>query len=232
VDVASLIADVDTRLADPAKVIDDLAKAAGLKTAAIHWPATRNAHSLDWSAPDVGKEELVRKYATPELLAECKEAGLNVIYGDEGKTISRTESIAEDETLTKVFNMILHKHRPNLALLHVVAVDHIEDGARLAQWLDRSRHAAGLHQDLGQDLERPHAIGAVVAEQTAMDLQGLAHQRLGERSSIMAVSKSVCSGGGTAPAVPVSPCRGGPSFLCCSAVARRQRRGHAESAPK
>src|SRR4051794_30744230 len=39
--------------------IYDVAKAAGLKTAAIHWPATRNAHSLDWTSPDVGKAELV-----------------------------------------------------------------------------------------------------------------------------------------------------------------------------
>ena len=61
--------------------LQQLGERSDISAAAIHWPATRNAHSLDWTAPDVGKEELVRKYATPELLAECKEAGLNVIYG-------------------------------------------------------------------------------------------------------------------------------------------------------
>src|SRR3954453_10393508 len=66
--------------------IYDLAKAAGLKTAAIRWPATRNARSLDWSAPDVGTVELVEKYTTPALLEECKETKLDVIYGNEGKT--------------------------------------------------------------------------------------------------------------------------------------------------
>jgi predicted AlkP superfamily pyrophosphatase or phosphodiesterase len=31
----------------------DLAKARGLKTAAIRWPATRNARTLDWTIPDM-----------------------------------------------------------------------------------------------------------------------------------------------------------------------------------
>ncbi len=106
--------------------IYDLAKGAGLKTAAIHWPATRNAKSLDWTSPDVGKAELVEKYTTPELLKECKEAGHHIVYGNAGKTISRTESIEEDIMWTKIFNMILSKHRPNLALMHVLAVDHTE----------------------------------------------------------------------------------------------------------
>src|SRR6185436_18569428 len=61
--------------------IYDLAKSAGLKTAAIHWPASRNARSLDWTSPDVGKAELVEKYTTPVLLEECKEAGHKIVYG-------------------------------------------------------------------------------------------------------------------------------------------------------
>src|SRR4029079_19801131 len=96
--------------------IYDLAKAAWLTTAAIRWPASRNAKSLDWTSPDVGKAELVSKYTTPELLDECKAEGLNVIYGDEGKTISRSESISEDDMWTKIFCTVLHKHRPNLGL--------------------------------------------------------------------------------------------------------------------
>ena len=94
--------------------IYDLAKAAGMKTVAIRWPATRNARSLDFTCPDVGKAELVTKYTTPALLDECKQAGFDIVFGDEGKTVSRSESIAKDEMWTHVFNMLLHKHRPNL----------------------------------------------------------------------------------------------------------------------
>src|SRR3954452_14764003 len=89
----------------------DLAKAAGLKTAGVRWPATRNARAIDWNAPDLGKLELVEKYTTPELIEECKDAKLDIIYGNEGKTLSRSETIEQDETWTRVFNMILHKHR-------------------------------------------------------------------------------------------------------------------------
>ena len=53
----------------------------------------------------------------------------------------RSESIAEDDMLTHVFNMILHKHRPNLALLHVIAVDHTQhnDGPRSEGAYTRAR---------------------------------------------------------------------------------------------
>lgn len=56
--------------------IYDLAKAAGMKTAAVKWPATRNAKTLDWTTPDCGKDSLVLKYSTPELLKECADAGI------------------------------------------------------------------------------------------------------------------------------------------------------------
>jgi predicted AlkP superfamily pyrophosphatase or phosphodiesterase len=136
--------------------IYDLAKAAGLKTAAIKWPATRNAHSLDWTCPDVGKAELVSKYTTPALLDECKQAGYDVVYGDEGKTVSRGESIAKDEMWTHIFNMILHNHRPNLALLHVIAVDHTEhvDGPRSDGAYETVKAADGQVREVWEELQK------------------------------------------------------------------------------
>ncbi len=136
--------------------IYDLAKAAGLRTAAIKWPATRNAHSLDWTAPDVGKEELVRKYTTPALLKECKTAGYDIVYGDQGKDISRSRSIEEDELWTQVFNMILHKHRPNLALLHLVAVDHTQhiDGPRSEGAYEAIKASDSQVRDVWEELQR------------------------------------------------------------------------------
>ncbi len=136
--------------------IYDLAKAAGLKTLAIKWPTTRNAHSLDLTCPDVGKVELVSKYTTPELLDECKQAGYDVIYGDEGKTVSQSESIAKDEMWTHVFNMLLHKHRPNLALLHVIAVDHVEhiEGPRSAAAYETVKAADGQVRQVWEELQK------------------------------------------------------------------------------
>lgn len=106
--------------------IYDLAKGAGMKTVAIKWPATRNAKTLDMTCPDVGKAAHVKKYTTPALLDECKKAGYDIVYGDEGKTVSHEECITKDDMWTDIFNMLLHNHRPNLGLLHVIAVDHTE----------------------------------------------------------------------------------------------------------
>jgi predicted AlkP superfamily pyrophosphatase or phosphodiesterase len=136
--------------------IYDLAKAAGLKTAAIRWPATRNAKSLDWTVPDVGKAELVSKYTTPELLDECKAEGFDIVFGDEGKTVSSAESIQKDEMWTKVFNSVVHKHRPSLALLHVVAVDHTEhsDGPRSSGAYEAIKAADGQVKQVWEQLQK------------------------------------------------------------------------------
>src|SRR4051812_11236204 len=52
----------------------DLAKARGMTTAAVRWPASRNARTLDWAIPDVATDELLHRYTTRGLEAECKKA--------------------------------------------------------------------------------------------------------------------------------------------------------------
>ncbi|HVI77324.1 MAG TPA: ectonucleotide pyrophosphatase/phosphodiesterase, partial [Candidatus Acidoferrum sp.] len=134
----------------------DLAKAAGLKTAGIRWPATRNARAVDWNAPDLGKLELVEKYTTPALMDECKKAKLDILFGNEGKTLSRSQTVDQDETWTRTFNMVLHRHRPNLALLHVVAVDHTEhiDGPRSDEAYEVIKAADGQVRQVWDELQK------------------------------------------------------------------------------
>ena len=105
----------------------DLANAAGMKTTGIRWPATRNAKTLDWAIPDVINTNLLRKYTTPALLAECENAGIDIFAGDKTEPGSGSPPPKPtDETCVRVFNFILHQHRPSLALLHVIDVDHTE----------------------------------------------------------------------------------------------------------
>jgi predicted AlkP superfamily pyrophosphatase or phosphodiesterase len=108
--------------------IYDLAKAAGLKTAGIRWPATRNAKTLDWTIPDILTTNLLREFTTPALFAECEKAGIDIFASDTtAEPGSGTPSPKPtDEICTRVFNLILHEHRPQLALLHVIDVDHTE----------------------------------------------------------------------------------------------------------
>jgi predicted AlkP superfamily pyrophosphatase or phosphodiesterase len=100
--------------------IYDLAKAAGLRTAAIRWPASRNAKTLDWTFPDVATNKLLHESTTPGLMEECQKAGVwaDGVPQESGKT---TVDMA-----TNVFDFVVHTHRPNLALLHIIDVDHTE----------------------------------------------------------------------------------------------------------
>lgn len=107
--------------------IYDLVNAAGMKTAGIRWPATRNAKTLDWAIPDVINTNLLRKYTTPALLAECEKAGIDIFADDKTETGSGSPPPKPtDENCVRVLNFILHEHHPSLALLHVIDVDHTE----------------------------------------------------------------------------------------------------------
>ena len=103
----------------------------GLKTAAVRWPATRNAKTLDWTFPDVAADDILHRYTTPELLAECQKLG---IWADGEATESgkRDLRIVSDAMCMRVFLHILDRHRPNLALLHLINIDHVQhlDGPR------------------------------------------------------------------------------------------------------
>lgn len=105
--------------------IYDVAKADGLKTAAIRWPATRNAQSLDWTMPDVGTGKLLQQYSTPSLVAECEHAGLTLDQFSKDKAAGNSRE-GLDAVYTRAFNLILREHHPNLALLHIINVDHME----------------------------------------------------------------------------------------------------------
>ncbi len=101
----------------------DAAKAAGLKTAGVCWPASRGASTLDWTVPDVFDQEIFEKYSTPALLSEARAAGISYEkqmtwckQGNEGKPM-------RDFMYAQLASLILNKHRPNLLMLHLVSVD-------------------------------------------------------------------------------------------------------------
>jgi predicted AlkP superfamily pyrophosphatase or phosphodiesterase len=105
--------------------IYDLAKAAGLRTAGIRWPVTRGAKNLDWTFPDVADNDILHKYTTPALYDEAVKAGIWADGEPQGGSDSKVR-IVSDEMCTAVFLHILQHHQPNLALLHLIDVDHVE----------------------------------------------------------------------------------------------------------
>lgn len=106
--------------------IYDLAYQAGLKTAGVIWPASRNAKTLNWQVPDVFEQDLFEKYSTPSLLAELRAKGIPYEKqmawckaGDAGKPM-------RDWMYALISRHIVITHRPNLLLLHLVTVDAFE----------------------------------------------------------------------------------------------------------
>jgi len=101
----------------------DVAAQAGLTTAGIIWPATRNARTLHWTVPDMGGEDAWPKYGTPSWMAELREAGIPV---DRHAAWVKEPSggVQRDWLYTRLLSHVVKHHQPNLVLIHLVEVDH------------------------------------------------------------------------------------------------------------
>jgi predicted AlkP superfamily pyrophosphatase or phosphodiesterase len=129
--------------------IYDAAHHAGLKTAAIVWPATRNAKTLHWTVPDM-KTPLFERFSTPGWLDELKAEGIPVDrYG--AWVESKEGGPRRDWMATREVISLLRRHdRPNLILLHLIELDHAqhEFGPRTGD----ARWAASTMDDRVRDL--------------------------------------------------------------------------------
>jgi predicted AlkP superfamily pyrophosphatase or phosphodiesterase len=104
--------------------IYDAAHKAGLKTAAVCWPATRNAKTLDWTVPDMAGDSW-DKYGTKSWLDELRAAGWPV----DKQGVWCTEPVGgveRDWLYARMTRHVLQKHAPNLILVHLVEPDHVQ----------------------------------------------------------------------------------------------------------
>jgi predicted AlkP superfamily pyrophosphatase or phosphodiesterase len=104
--------------------IYDAAKRAGLRTAAIIWPASRGAATLDWTMPDVFANALFQQYGTASLQEEFKAAGIP--FEKQEEYCKTGKGRERDIMYVQMLNHIIRAHRPNLALLHLIELDHVE----------------------------------------------------------------------------------------------------------
>jgi predicted AlkP superfamily pyrophosphatase or phosphodiesterase len=142
----------------------DLAHKAGLKTAGIIWPATRNAKSLHWTMPDVFADELFRKYSTPSLLEELRAEGIPYEM-QETWCKNPAGGVQRDWMYARATAHVIRRHKPNLTLLHLVEVDHV--GHRVGPLTPDAYWACSYADDRVRDvLEAIDAAG--LAERTAV----------------------------------------------------------------
>jgi predicted AlkP superfamily pyrophosphatase or phosphodiesterase len=102
----------------------DAAHQAGLKTCGICWPATRNARALDWQVPDMGGDAWDR-YGTKSWLAELRAEGWPVERQGPW-AVEATGGVMRDWLYCRLADQVLRKHAPNLVLVHLVEMDHVE----------------------------------------------------------------------------------------------------------
>jgi predicted AlkP superfamily pyrophosphatase or phosphodiesterase len=145
----------------------DLAKAAGLSTAAITWPASRGAPTLDWTLPDVKTDELFQGFATPSLLAELKQ--LDIPYDKHGQWHHDGHGADLDRMRVRIFTHILHAHRPSLALLHIDDLDNVEHahGPRTPQAYAAVKFEDDRVREVWEELKSSYPAGTATLIVTA-----------------------------------------------------------------
>lgn len=103
----------------------DAAHAAGLKTAAVIWPCTNGARSLDWMIPDSSRPEPHLQYTTPGLAQELSQAGIDISQlGKWGW--EKQYGLRRDRLYAQVACFLLEKKNANLVLVHLVTTDGVQ----------------------------------------------------------------------------------------------------------
>ena len=107
----------------------DRAHAAGMTTADVNWPCTRNSKSLDDSIPD-SPDPIT--HMTPRLREELLQLGLLSDATD--KSFMSQSGAGRDYVWTETACHIIRQRKPNLLALHLLNVDstHHAEGARSA----------------------------------------------------------------------------------------------------
>ncbi len=98
--------------------IYDVLHQAGLTSAAINWPCTRNTNSLVDNFPDVPESF---DHTTPLLVTEMKQAGL--LTDNDIKNFTKLSGPARDRIWTDAVCHSIRTRKPNLVLFHPLNVD-------------------------------------------------------------------------------------------------------------
>ncbi|MBL9118096.1 MAG: alkaline phosphatase family protein [Verrucomicrobiaceae bacterium] len=106
--------------------IYDAAKAAGMTTAGVIWPASRGATTLDWTVPDVFDQALFEKYSTPKLLEEAKALGIPYEKQMEWCKLGNAGKAQRDYMYAQLATHIIRMKKPNFMALHLVSLDSFE----------------------------------------------------------------------------------------------------------
>jgi predicted AlkP superfamily pyrophosphatase or phosphodiesterase len=107
-----------------AQTVYDRAHAAGLRTAAIDWPATRNATTLDFNLPFFKDQQV---FETQTARGVWEELGaLGYPMHRQGEWAQLPKRFYKDEMVGSVAAHVARRHEPYLLLMHFLCVDSLQ----------------------------------------------------------------------------------------------------------
>jgi predicted AlkP superfamily pyrophosphatase or phosphodiesterase len=108
-----------------APTLYDAAHHAGLRTAAIIWPACNGADTLNWMIPDANRREVHEQWTTPGLTEELEAAGVP-IRELQGWGWNKQYSEQRDDAYVQIVEYLLDRHQPDLILVHLITPDGVQ----------------------------------------------------------------------------------------------------------
>jgi predicted AlkP superfamily pyrophosphatase or phosphodiesterase len=104
-----------------APTIYDRAHAAGLRTAALDWPATRRATSLDFNLPFFKSQQIFEAYTAPAVWKELATLGYPVERQGEWAELPRR--FLKDAMVADLAIDVMRRHAPDVLLVHFLCAD-------------------------------------------------------------------------------------------------------------
>ena len=102
----------------------DRAHAAGLRVAAVDWPATRHAASLEFNLPFFKDQTVFETHTAPAAWREL--ASLGYPMERQGEWAQLPKRFLKDAMVADVAAHVIHGHAPDLLLVHFLCVDSLQ----------------------------------------------------------------------------------------------------------
>jgi len=99
----------------------DRAHAAGMKTAAIDWPATRHARSLDFNLPMFKSQRLFEAHTDARVWKELAELGYPIER--QGEWAELPKRFLKDAMVADLAIDVMRRHEPDVLLMHFLCAD-------------------------------------------------------------------------------------------------------------